>query len=269
VTTVLIVQISDCHIVEPGRLVADRVDPAPPLIAAFEQIAELSPSLIVATGDLVNEGRPAQYDRLQELLSGAQAPVIPLPGNHDDRTELRRRFAAVLPSGGPDDPIDHVVDHGELRLIMLDTQVPGSIAGRFGQAQAEWLDQRLTEGRDRPTIIFQHHPPFATGIRFMDREAFVGGDLEAEVLRRHDHVELVSCGHVHRLVQRRFGGTIACTWPSTAVALGLGVLDDTVQYSTEPTGFVVHEWEPGAGLRSHLQPVGTFDRWTPEWALRR
>lgn len=265
----LIAQISDCHIVEAGEFVADRVDPAAGLVAALEQIAHLSPELIVATGDLVNEGTPAQYDRLQALIDGAPAPVIPLPGNHDDRAELRRRFAGILPDGGADDPIDHVVDLGALRLVMLDTQVPGSIAGAFRPAQAEWLDRRLGEARERPTIVFQHHPPFVTGLRFMDREAFVGGDLEAEVLRRHDHVELVSCGHVHRLVQRRFGGTIAATWPSTAVSLDLGVLDDTVRYSTEPTAFVVHEWEPGTGLRSHLQPVGSFDRWTPEWALRR
>ncbi len=262
----LLVQISDCHVVERGAVVADRVDSAVALRAALAQIAELGPGLIVATGDLVNDARSEQYDRLLEILDGSPAPVLPLPGNHDDRTQLRRRFADLLPDGGPQDPIDHVVDHGPLRLILLDTQVPGSNAGALRPAQAEWLDARLAEAPERPTIVFQHHPPFATGMRFMDRDAFTGGDLEAEVIGGHPQVELVSCGHVHRLVQRRFGGTVATAWPSTAVSLAHSLLDDEVRYTDEAPGFAVHLWTDLEGLRSHWHATGPFERWTPEWA---
>lgn len=263
----LIAQISDCHIVEPGAVVADRIDPVPALRSALASLARFEVDLIVATGDLVNDGRPAQYDVLMEVLADASAPVIPLPGNHDDRGELRRRFAAVLPPGGPDDPIDHVHDIGELRLVFLDTQIPGSNPGAFRPAQAEWLERRLSDDPDRPTIVFQHHPPFATGVRFMDRDAFTGGDLEAEVIRRHPQVELVSCGHIHRLVQRRFAGTVAGTWPATSVTIDLELVEPQVAYTTEPPGFALHHWEADDGLRSHWHPSGVFESWTPAWAL--
>jgi 3',5'-cyclic AMP phosphodiesterase CpdA len=226
------------------------------------------PDLVVGTGDLVNDGRPSEYDRLEELLADLTIPFLPLPGNHDDRSELRRRFPTVLPDGGPDDPIDHVVDLGPLRLVMLDTQMPGRVGGGLDEAQLDWLDGVLCEEPDRPTIVFQHHPPFATGLAFMDAEAFDGAEAYATVVERHRQVELVSCGHLHRSIVRRFAGTVACTWPSTCAQIDLLLGSSDVGYVDEPPSLVVHLWEPSAGLRSHLRPVGDFDRWTPAWARR-
>jgi Icc protein len=268
---VLVAQITDCHIVEPGGFVADRIDPAPALERALSTLAAapIRPDLVVGTGDLVNDGRPSQYDRLQELLADLDVPFVPVPGNHDDRSELRRRFADVLPEGGPDDPIDHVIDLGPLRLVLLDTQIPGTTAGRLTSAQLAWLHERLAEAADRPVVVFQHHPPFTTGIGFMDRDRFEGGAEYAEVLARHGHVELVSCGHLHRTIVRRFGGTVAATWPATSVALDLGLGDTPVHYTDEPTGVVLHHWDRDAGLRSHVLAAGDHERWIPAWALGR
>ena len=263
----LIAQITDCHVVEPGELVADRVDSAATLRRTVAQIAALPtpPDLVVVTGDLVNDGLPAQYDRFQEIVGALSVPLVAVPGNHDDRGELRARFPG-LPRGGPDDPIDHVLDLGPLRLVFLDTLVPGSIGGAVHTDQLAWLDRVLTEAADRPTLVFQHHPPFVTGIGFMDDEAFGGTPEYAATLARHPQVELVSCGHIHRSIVHRFAGTIACTWPATCVTLDLGLGDAPIRYTEEPPGFALHLWDSAAGLRSHLVPVGDYDRWTPSWA---
>ena len=265
----LIAQITDCHVVEPGELVADRVDSAAALERAVRQITELPtrPDLVVATGDLVNDGRATQYDRFQEIVAELTVPLIPVPGNHDDRAELRARFADVLPPGGPDDPIDHVVDLGPLRLVFVDTQVPGAVAGAITAAQVVWLDALLAERPDRATIVFQHHPPFATGIGFMDREAFTGADPYERMLARHPQVELVSCGHLHRSIIRRFGNTVACTWPSTCAQLDLALGEAPIRYTDEPAAFALHVHDATHGVRSHLQTVGEIERWTPSWAM--
>ena len=265
---VLIAQITDCHIVEAGDLVADRIDSGAALRRTIEQIEALAtpPDLIVATGDLVNDGRPAQYDRFQEIVAALSARLVVVPGNHDDRNELRARFPD-LPPGGPDDPLDHVLDLGPLRLVFLDTLVPGAIGGAISDAQIAWLDAVLAEATERPTMVFQHHPPFVTGIGFMDAEAFSGGVPYATMLARHPQIELVSCGHLHRSIVHRFAGTIACTWPATCVTLDLGLGGTPVRYTEEPPGFALHHWEPAVGLRSHLVPVGDYERWTPSWAI--
>ncbi len=266
----LIAQITDCHIVEPGGLVADRVDPAAALRRAIDVINALRPlpDLVLATGDLVNDGRPAQYDHLMHLLGELDVGIVlPCPGNHDDRGELRRRFSDVLPSGGPDHPIDYVVDEQPVRLIGLDTVIPGRHDGQLTAAQMAWLDGRLRMAPDRPTVIFQHHPPFRSDIPWMDRECgFVGGSLEAGVLAAHDHVEAVVCGHLHRSIHRRFGGTVASTWPSTGPQLSLDLVEGPPRYTSEPAAIALHRFVDGAGLSSHLVPIVDAERWTPVWA---
>ena len=268
----LIAQITDCHITAPWERMADRVDPSPSLAAVIDSINafEPLPDLVVGTGDLVNDGRPAEYDQLQALLAELQAPFVPLPGNHDDRTELRRRFPQI-PSGDRHDPIDHVIDLEtdgvELRLVCLDTTIPGRNDGRLTDEQCQWLDDRLSEGADRPTMIFQHHPPFASGIVSMDRANGLSGvDAEAAVIARHRQVELVSCGHYHRSITRRFAGTVAACWPSTAVQLELTFADGPPQYRSDPVAWVLHRFEPRTGVSSHLMPVADAEVWVPSWA---
>jgi Icc protein len=263
----LIAQITDCHIVEPGSLVADRIDPSVGLLAAIELINGLDPlpDLVLATGDLVNDGARAQYDQLMVLLAALSVPVLAIPGNHDVRTELRERFPS-LPSGGADDPVDYVVDEHPVRLIGLDTTIPGRNDGQVTAVQMHWLDDQLSAEPERPTVIFQHHPPFRSGIPWMDRDnGFAGSELEADVLRRHSQVEAVVCGHLHRAVHRRFGGTVASSWPSTAVQLSLDLGDGSPRYSDEPSAIALHEYRDGS-LNSHVVPVVTADRWTPSWA---
>lgn len=262
----LVAQITDCHVVEPGGLVADRVDTAAALRRAIAMVDALDPRphAVLATGDLVNDARPAQYDHLAELLGELDVPLLPIPGNHDDRSELRRRFG-VLPAGGPGDPIDYVVDAGALRLVGLDTQLAGAAAGELTAGQLAWLDRTLAAAPDRPTLIFQHHPPFRTGIAWMDALGLTGAAAEEAVIARHPQVQAVVCGHVHRAIHRRFGGAVASCWPSTGAQIALDLAGGPVAYSSEPAAIAVHRWD-GAELASHLVPVVDAERWTPSWA---
>jgi 3',5'-cyclic AMP phosphodiesterase CpdA len=265
----LIAQISDCHIVDPGELFAERTDSAEGLRRAIETIRGLpiAPDLVLLTGDLVNDGTPAQYDHLVELLDDLGVPMLPIPGNHDDRQQLRARFATTLPAGDADEPLDVVYDVGPLRVVALDTTIPGRHDGDLTEQQLSWLDEQLGHAPDRPTIVAQHHPPISSGIVWMDETCgFAASDREAEVLRRHAHVEAVVSGHLHRSLQRRYAGTVSITCPSTAGALALALAGGTVEYSTEPTGFLLHHWRDAAGLVSHVVPVGHFESWSPSWA---
>jgi len=178
---------------------------------------------------------------------------------------MRRRFGR-LPTGAADDRIDFVVDDYELRLVCLDTSIPGRINGQVTADQMAWLDHQLAAQPDRPTLVVQHHPPFPSGIPWMDRDnGIAGADLEESVLRRHSHVEAVLCGHLHRCVHRRFGGTVASAWPSTAAQLTLDFRDSPPSYTNEPRAVALHKFSDGA-LASHLVPIVDADRWVPSWS---
>src|SRR5882672_6334976 len=90
----IIVQISDLHVRPPGTLAYGRVPTNDMLRAAIRQIAEMEPrpDVVIATGDLVHTGAPAEYEMLHHLLAEIDVPVYLVPGNHDHR----ENFAAVF-----------------------------------------------------------------------------------------------------------------------------------------------------------------------------
>lgn len=266
----LIAQISDCHVTAAGGRIADRVDPGVGLDWAIAKLNEFTPEidLVIGTGDLVDDARSDQYDRLERLLAGLDVPFLPLPGNHDDRTELRRRFRN-LPDGPPECPIDHIVDLDvgteRVRVVCLDTTVPGRHDGHLADAQLDWLDATLANAPDRTTIVAQHHPPIPSGIPAMDRYGLNGRDAEAAVLARHRHVAAVISGHYHRSMHARVAGTMVSCCPSTAVQLALVFDHDQVRYGDEPTGLLLHRVDRGE-VASHLVPVAPSESWVPSWA---
>jgi 3',5'-cyclic-AMP phosphodiesterase len=262
----LVAQITDCHIVEPDTLWAGRIDTAATLARVVERLNTMAPrpDVVVVTGDLVNDARPEQYAHLGVILSDLEPPLVVLPGNHDDRTELRALFPQI-PAGGPEERIDVVVDDFGLRIIGLDTTIPGAPGGRYTVDQMGWLDDVLANAPDRPTMIFQHHPPFTTGIAWMDANAFVDAHLMEPVVERHRQVLGVACGHMHRAITSRVGVTVCTVSPSTAAQLAL-VLDGTpFLYCDDPPAITLHRWVPGGPVVSHVAVVDDTQPWVPGW----
>jgi len=257
----LIAQISDMHVKAPGELLYGRIDTAAYLERAVAHIEAFDPKpdVVLATGDLVEAGKPEEYINLKRLLAPLSMPVLLIPGNHDDRDALRRAFAdhAYLPRSGF---LQYTVDTYPVRLIALDSLVPGKTHGALCAERLEWLADRLAEGQ-RPTVVFVHHPPFDCGIEAFDGHRLTdGSERLAELVARQPNVERVMCGHVHRPIQLRWAGTMASIAPSTAHQATLD-LHDGAPFSMmmEPPGIALHLWRPGTGLITHVGYVGTYD----------
>ena len=249
----LLAQLSDSHILEPGEVLCGVVDTAALLAAAVAHVNTLDPQpdLILVTGDLVNDGRPAQYAHLRQLLAPLGAPLVLVPGNHDDGAALIAEF--------PGQSRRAVHDLGPLRLVVLDSLVAGEPGGRIGDEQLGWLDAVLAADRHRPVLVAVHHPPFLTGIAHMDGMGLEDGTAFGEVIGRHPQVERVLCGHLHRPIQVRWRGTLALTAPSVAHQLSLDLRPDgAATFSFEPPAILLHWWRPDAGLVTHQSYVDRF-----------
>lgn len=257
----LIAQISDLHVQAAGALAYGVVDTNALVKAAIAHLNQLAPQpdLVVATGDLVQQGTLANYQQLKALLADLRAPIYLMPGNHDQGANLRQVFADHAYLASDRDHLSYVVDDYPIRLIMLDNTLPGEKSGRLDHQRLAWLEAQLAAAPEAPTLIFMHHPPFATGIPWMDRRRLEGREALAALIAQHPQVERVSCGHLHRGIYRRWAGTIASTQPSLVHQGYLDLRPDVPsQFVLEPPAYQLHLWESGS-LVSHTVFVGNFD----------
>jgi 3',5'-cyclic-AMP phosphodiesterase len=255
----LIAQISDLHIKADRKLAYGIVDTATMLEVCIAHINNLSPApnLVVITGDLVDYGTVAEYTLLRKLLAPIKAPIYLIPGNHDNRENLRSVFSDHRYLHQSPEFVQFSVPLGPLNLIGIDTTVPGNSHGELCAARVGWIDEVLTNN-PLPTVILMHHPPFETGIRHMDLIGLRGALLFESVIAKHAQVERLLCGHLHRSIQARFGGTIASTCPSPAHQVVLDLNANALDcFTLEPPGYQLHTWTANR-LVSHTQVIGTY-----------
>lgn len=260
----LIAQISDPHLKAGGKLSYGVVDT---LGALQRMVAHLNasvprPDVVVVSGDLVDFGRADEYAVLAPVLAELTMPFYLVPGNHDDRQQLLAAFGGqqCLPVGhGVEGPLDWVEDTYPIRLIGLDSTIPGAHGGHLSDAQLAWLDRCLGERPDTPTLLILHHPPFITGIGHMDREPFVNASAFEAVVARHPQVERIVCGHLHRPIQKRFGGSLVNVCPGTSHQIVLDLQADApAHFGLEPAGYLLHWWHPQEGLVTHAGVLGEY-----------
>lgn len=260
--TTLLLQLSDLHIREPGKLAYGRIETAPYLRRAIDSVLRLpqQPDAVVITGDLTDFGRAAEYDHLRALLTRLLMPVYLMPGNHDDRAQMRRSFAdhSYLGTSGF---VQFSVPVGGVQLIALDTVNTGASAGLLCSERLSWLAKQLEASAKKPIVVAMHHPPFQTLIGHMDAIGLLEGATELEALiAQHPNVERIICGHLHRSIHVRFGSTVASTAPSPAHQVCLDLSPSAASaWVLEPPGFVLHALPADGRMVSHVVASGQYD----------
>jgi 3',5'-cyclic AMP phosphodiesterase CpdA len=260
--TTFIAHLSDPHITT-GPLAAD---PATGLYRALGRVLALDPrpDCVVITGDLVDRGRPDEYAALQEVIGRFPLPLHLVAGNHDNREALLDAFGGGPLLGGSMQA-HYVVEHPTVTVVVLDSLVPGSTAGRLGDRQLAWLDDVLRTRSDLPALVCLHHPPIPVGIPAMDAIRLADEDALAEVVARHPHVVRVLAGHLHRTVSAGFAGTVLAVAPSTYRQVDLCLrADRDVGFLIEPTTMLLHALSDG-GCVTHCAQVSHAAAWMGAW----
>lgn len=251
----LIAQITDLHAGICLDVGGQRIDTLSCVRDAVAHLNGLSPSpdAIIVTGDLVAEERLEKYEAVARALDDLSAPFFVIPGNHDDRDLMRRVFgdAWYLPRGG--DFLHYAVEESELRLIALDTHDPGEASGLLCEERLAWLEERLGDAPDAPTLIAMHHPPFVTGIAEFDRIGLEGREAFGRIVERNPQIQAIACGHVHRDISISWNGTLVAVTPSTGYQYALHLSGDSdFEKVAEPRGCRLFLWNPDVGLASHV-----------------
>lgn len=219
------------------------------------------PGAVLLSGDLTEHGDAASFAVLAEELAALPVPVFPIPGNHDTREALLAAFPETPTTA--EGFVQYAVTLGGLRIVMLDTLESGRHGGGLCEARAGWLERELSDNRDQTVLLVTHHPPFASGIAWMDPAPGEAWSARlAGAIGGHGRIAAITSGHLHRAVVSRWQGHTAMICPSTAppVALDLTPIDPEradgrALISAEPAGYGLHRWD-GASLASHFEWIG-------------
>jgi 3',5'-cyclic-AMP phosphodiesterase len=215
----LLVQISDVHLTASGSL-PPGVRPRDNLLRGLRvlEAADIRPDVFLLTGDLANDGDAACYDDLAVILAeaarGSDASIIYLPGNHDDRDTFRRH---LLGDAG-DGPVNQTHWRDGLRIIALDSTVPGEDGGDLAMQTLDYLRSELAVAAPDGTVVALHHPPIPSPIEPMSAMALRDPRRLRDAIAGSD-VRIVLCGHNHHEALGMLAATPVWVCPAAAYRL--------------------------------------------------
>lgn len=254
----VIAHISDTHFLAEGRKLYGEVATERNLEQALRQLerSDIRPEALVFTGDLADLGEPDAYRRLRAIVEpvaqrlGAQ--LIWVMGNHDERLQYSRE---LFDDAGSEAPQDRVYDLRGLRIISLDSSVPGYHHGALSEQQLDWLAGVLATPAPHGTLITLHHPPIPTPLLWaMELLELHGQQRFAEVIAGTD-VRGILAGHLHYSTHSTFAGVPVSVAAATCYTLDLTAKDRQLSGVNSGQSFsIVHAY---ADRLVHSQiPVG-------------
>lgn len=223
-----ILQITDLHLSTP---VSSSVDgdtnnsEATVCQQCFETVlqqalnSDIRCDLIIVTGDLVNEVKPAIYDHIFEVLQATHIPFACIAGNHDVTDEIgsdlpffERELIAQ-----PADPrllSRHVIETDRWQLLLLDSSITGKVAGEITPTDIDWLCERL-DACDKPALIALHHHVIPVDSDWIDTHMAENSVDFWQHLLGFDHLKVIISGHTHQEQVRHRQGVTVYSTPST------------------------------------------------------
>jgi len=204
----VLIHVSDPHFLAGGASLGGRYDVEANFARTLEAIRAVHPhpTAIVVTGDLADLGEPDAYRRLRASVEPVAeelgAPIVWVAGNHDERPALRAGLLDLEPT---EEPVTGVWDLGGLRLVALDTSVPGWHHGDLDAGQLSWLADQLARPAPHGTLLAMHHPPLPSHLPLFDILELRHQDELADVIRGSD-VRGILAGHLHYSSHGMFAG---------------------------------------------------------------
>ncbi|MFZ7088034.1 phosphodiesterase [Curtobacterium sp. RRHDQ10] len=274
-----LLHLSDTHLIAADADLYGDVDSAARLAQTIAEIeaSGARPEAIVLTGDIADKGERGAYDRVRRIIEPAAerigAQVIWAMGNHDERGAFRERLFGLQAT---DRPVDFVYDVNGLRVITLDTSVPGQHHGEVSDEQLDWLAEELSTFAPHGSILAMHHPPVPSVQDLAVLVELRGQQALAEVVEGSD-VRAIIAGHLHYSTTATFAGIPVSVASATCYTQDLNqfhggtrgqdgaqafnlvhVYGDTIVHSVVPIGqyATVGEQVPAEVVAARLEAAG-------------
>ncbi len=218
-----VLQITDPHLMaDPaGTLLGVRTRDS--LEAVVQRArAEITPDLLLATGDLAQDASDVAYHEFARQVSVFGCPQSWIAGNHDDSERLTRV------AGQYQAACRHLLIGG-WQIIMLDTSVPGEVHGYLAEGELAFLADALSAFPDRPALVCLHHHPIEIDTEWMNVIGLENREAFWAVIDRFPRVRGVLWGHIHQELDQYRGDVRLLATPSTCIQFEAGSTDFSVE----------------------------------------
>ena len=212
-----IVQVTDCHLfsAEGGALLGMNTQQSLDRVLDLVRVESKPMDLILATGDLAQDGTVESYNMLKQKLDSFQVPMYWLAGNHDVPQHM-------VEATKDSDFLNKAIKIDNWQIIMLHTAVEGKVHGYLETEELAFLDKCLTESPERHHLVCMHHHPIPTGCEWLDDLDVKNADELFAVLEKHNNVRAVLWGHVHQHMDVMRDKVRFMATPSTSVQFKKG-----------------------------------------------
>jgi len=224
-----IVQITDLHLGDNQDYQLAGINTC----RSFEEVlsrvqAETIPlHMVVVTGDIAAQGVLPAYRLFADRIKATGLPYAWLPGNHDDFGVMQESVNSA--------PYWPVLELGGWQLISLNTAEPGKVAGRLERGELDFLRRVLTGNPHTPTAIFMHHPPWAIGCAWLDRQRVANAGALRAIIEEAANVKAIFSGHVHQDFAGQWAGIPVYCTPSSCFQFAAG--SDHFRLSASPPAY--------------------------------
>ena len=253
----LIAQISDTHIAGWNKQAYDVAPMAENLEKTVKHINQLKlkADVTIITGDIGNTGKKEEYEQAKSILEKLDMPYFVIPGNHDSRESLFSIFGNFH-CFRHHEFIQYSINDYSLRLIGVDSTALSKPGGELCGARLRWLEHQLIQDKEKPTIVFMHHPPLNLGVAESNNDGFIGALELGIILEKHNNIKRILCGHVHLPIFSQWAGTIVSTAPSIGMTLALDLtLKDDSKFTLNTPAYQLHHWTPENNLITHTVTI--------------
>lgn len=233
--THVIAHISDTHLLGGNRKLFSRVDVKKNLHTLLERLRATGMAFdaFVFTGDLADVAEPEAYRwiraQVEPVAQELGAQVVWVMGNHDEREPFARELFGEESDGSPR---DRVYDINGLRIIALDSTVPGYHHGELEESQLQWLRDELATPAKHGSILALHHPPIRSHNPLVRMIELFRQDSLADVVRGTD-VRTILGGHLHYSTFGTFAGIPVAVASATCYTVDVGMSRDNLMTAVD------------------------------------
>jgi Icc protein len=205
--------------------------------------------LLLLTGDLAQTPCAASYGRILKKLEEYNTPTLCLPGNHDNYPLMQQILNTSQVTCNKQTSIKN------WQIIMLNSQIVGSESGRLEQTELDFLEACLKEKGDLFTLIAVHHNSLPTDSAWLDTMTIENSQTFLDIVARYPNVRVITTGHIHQEMNKKFGNVAVFGTPSTCFQFALNSKDFAMDRT--PPGYRIIELYDNGEVISSVRRIDT------------